>query len=65
MQAAGNESPLAYSIADAAKIVGVGRSKLYLELADGRLSARKVGKRTIILADDLRAWLAKLPAMAA
>ena len=39
----------------------VGRTKVYSEIKVGRLKARKVGKRTIILDPDYRAWLAALP----
>ena len=52
---------LAYGIEEAAKVSGVGRSKVYEEIGAGRLIARKVGKRTIILAGDLNAWLKALP----
>ncbi len=39
----------------------VGRTKVYSEIKAGRLIARKVGRRTIILDPDYRAWLAALP----
>jgi hypothetical protein len=38
------------------------RRKLYEALNSGALKARKDGKRTLILDDDLRAWLQSLPA---
>jgi hypothetical protein len=37
------------------------RSYLYLEIASGRLRAVKRGRRTIVLAEDLDAWLRSLP----
>jgi len=40
---------------------GIGRTKAYEEIAAGRLKARKVGVRTIILAEDAQAWLDSLP----
>ncbi|MGF1628534.1 MAG: helix-turn-helix domain-containing protein [Kiloniellaceae bacterium] len=58
-QAAG--SRLCYSINDVARITGLGRSSLYELIGNGDLSARKVGRRTVILADDLKAWLRSLP----
>jgi excisionase family DNA binding protein len=45
----------------AAEVAGVSRTVLYQEIAAGRLRARKVGTATVILADDLRAWLESLP----
>lgn len=48
---------LAYSIDEAAQASSVGRSLLYDEIRARRLRATKVGRRTIIAVDDLRAWL--------
>ncbi len=53
--------PLSYSIADIVKLSGVGRTLLYEEIKAGRLKAHKLGRRTLILADDLQHWLAGLP----
>jgi excisionase family DNA binding protein len=53
--------PLAVSIADAVRLAGVGRTTIYAEIREGRLVARKVGKRTLIGRDDLAEWLTKLP----
>src|SRR5689334_12402159 len=39
----------------------ISRSKLYAEIKAGRLIARKVGDRTVILAEDGRAWRENLP----
>ena len=52
---------VASSVPDTADDVGVGRSRLYDEIAAGRLKARKVGARTIILHSDRDEWLASLP----
>jgi excisionase family DNA binding protein len=51
----------AYSIEETARITSLGRTALYEEIKAGRLKARKAGRRTIIIADELRAWLASLP----
>jgi excisionase family DNA binding protein len=40
---------------------GIGRTKTYEEIRDGRLRAHKVGKRTIIIEDDAEDWLGRLP----
>jgi hypothetical protein len=55
---------LAYSVEEFGAVTGLGRTKLYAEIAAGRLRARKAGKRTIILAEDGRAYLAGLPELA-
>ncbi len=54
-------SMLAYSIPEAVAVSGISRSRLYLEIKAGRLRAVKSGKRTLITADDLRAFIATLP----
>lgn len=52
---------LAYSIKETACITSLGRMALYEEIKAGRLKSHKAGRRTIVLADDIRAWLASLP----
>lgn len=52
---------LAVSIAEATQISGIGRSRLYEEIRAGKLRPRKNGTRTIILVDDLNAYLQSLP----
>lgn len=52
---------LAVHIDEAAEISSVGRTSLYQAIKDGRLKVRKAGRRTIILIDDLRAYLTTLP----
>jgi excisionase family DNA binding protein len=51
----------AFNIPEASALSGVCRSNLYLAIADGTLRAKKMGKRTLIAADDLRAWIDGLP----
>ncbi|MBI4183706.1 MAG: helix-turn-helix domain-containing protein [Proteobacteria bacterium] len=60
-----HSTKLTFSIDEAAEAAGVGRTLLYSELAAGRLRAKKVGRRTIILADDLESWLRSAPALSA
>lgn len=52
---------LSYTIKDAQIATGLSRSKLYKEISTGRLKSRKSGKRVLILAVDLQAWLNSLP----
>ena len=49
------------TILEAKARAGVGRSLIYEEIKSGRLRARKLGRRTLILAADLSAWLNNLP----
>jgi|ERR1700683_1046745 excisionase family DNA binding protein len=54
---------LAYSIAEAAEAADTGKTALYEALGSGELPAHKRGRRTLILAADLRDWLQRLPAL--
>jgi excisionase family DNA binding protein len=49
---------LAFGIAEAVQATNVGRSLLYEEIRAGKLKTFKVGNRTLIATDDLKAWLA-------
>lgn len=51
----------AFSITELAKDVNIGRTRIYEEIREGRLRARKCGKRTIVTREDRDAWLAGLP----
>jgi excisionase family DNA binding protein len=51
----------ALSFEEAAKAAGVGRTMLFEEIRKGHITARKVGRRTIIAVDELDAWLKALP----
>lgn len=48
---------VALTVDEAADATGIGRTRLYEEIASGRLIARKVGRRTVITVEDLKAWL--------
>jgi excisionase family DNA binding protein len=54
----------AFRIEEAAELAGIGRTQMYEVVQSGALVARKRGCRTLILPDDLRAWLAALPTVA-
>ena len=52
---------LAYGIDEACAAANVCRDKLYAAIREELLVARKYGRRTLILEDDLRAFLQSLP----
>jgi hypothetical protein len=57
---------IAYSIAEITRPrTPFSRSMVYEEIKAGRLKARKLGRKTIILGDEYRAWLESLPLYAA
>ena len=57
--------PLADTVLVAATRLGICRAQLYKEMAAGRLSARKAGRRTLIERTEQSRWLAALPLKAA
>ncbi len=52
---------ISLTIAQAVKASGIGRTKLYALIKEGRLKPRKCGKRTLILMADLEAFVQSLP----
>ncbi len=56
-----NNNKLAHSVAEFAQLSGLGRSFLYEQIKSGELPVRKAGRRTLILHEEGRAWLGKLP----
>lgn len=51
---------ISFSVEEVTKMTGLGRTKIYEALQSGELKARKFGKRTIILKDDLNKFLDNL-----
>jgi excisionase family DNA binding protein len=52
---------IALSITEAAQQANVCRDTIYAAIRSGEITARKAGRRTLILADDLRKYLESLP----
>ena len=53
----------AYSPAEVCDLCSFGLTTFYAEIKKGRLRARKLGKRTLVLRGDLREYLEALPSM--
>ena len=53
-----HEAPkFAFTIEEACHAVGIGRTKLYQLIGAGRVETRKIGSRTVIPAESLRALI--------
>ena len=55
--------PLAFTIPQAMSTAGIRKTSLYAAIKRGDLRAKKSGRRTLILRDDLHAWLERLPTL--
>lgn len=56
-----NSDKLAYTINEAAKSVGLSRSTIYKLIGAGQLTTIKVGNRTLIPTESLRALVDNAP----
>ncbi len=52
--------PLAISINDTAKALGLGRTSIYALIAEGRLEALKLGRRTLVKMASVKRLVAGL-----
>jgi len=50
-----------YSLDEFARLNDIALTTVRGEIKSGRLAARKVGRRTIITAEDAKAWQERLP----
>jgi excisionase family DNA binding protein len=55
---------LAYSVNEACEAIACGRTKLYELIAGRQIKAKKLGTRTIVLADSLHDYVEGLPDLA-
>ena len=53
--------PFAISIAEAVRMVGLGRTSLYAAIAAGKLKTRKAGRRTLVETAALQKFVEDLP----
>ena len=53
--------PLAVSIAEAVRMVGLGRTSLYAAIAAGKLKTKKSGRRPLVETTALRQFIESLP----
>lgn len=51
----------ALTVCDVAREGSMSERQVYRLLKEGKLKARKSGRKTLILADDFKAWLSSLP----
>ena len=57
-----SDGRLTYSVNDACRALGIGRTRLYEIMPE--LDVRRLGGRTLIMADSLRDYVAGLPKVA-
>lgn len=57
--------PLFLPIPDACRVLGIGRSKIYELIGNGRITVRKIGRKTLIPREELVAFAAGLPVASA
>lgn len=61
----GHDAPIALTVRGACTKLSISRSTLYEEIAAGRLTAKKAGKKTLIPTSSALAWLDNLSTKAA
>lgn len=54
--------PITVTVADARKAIGIGHTKLYELIGAGKLRTVKVGRRTLVTTESIRAFVDTLEA---
>jgi hypothetical protein len=57
----GTDHHISHAIEDVPERTGINRSKIFAAIKDGHLTARKIGRSTIIEDGELRRWINTLP----
>src|SRR5690606_40267970 len=50
-------TPMAYSVVDAARVLGIGKTKFYELVNQGEIPTIKIGSRTLVPHDELAAFV--------
>jgi excisionase family DNA binding protein len=53
--------PLLLTIPECCRLAAIGRTKFYELIGSGEIPVRKVGRKTLVAASDLRDWARRLP----
>lgn len=53
-----NDERLAYSVKETSKLIGLGKTKTQELINSGDLKVKRIGRRTLVLAESVRALLA-------
>jgi excisionase family DNA binding protein len=57
------DQKLFYTISETCRLLSVGRTKLYELIGRGEIPIRKLGKKSLVSAADLKRWAERLPAI--
>lgn len=52
---------LLLTIPECCRLAAIGRTKFYELIATGEIPIRKIGRKTLVAASDLRDWVERLP----
>jgi excisionase family DNA binding protein len=52
---------LLLTIPECCRLAAIGRAKFYELIANGEIPIRKIGRKTLVAASDLRDWVERLP----